>query len=148
MGRSTEERVAELLDRIAIQELSARYNATVDQGDGDGHAALWTEDGAFEIVGGPPPIVGTDALRAVPARTKGRTVHATTDHVIQIDGDRATQTCTLLMYRRRPDHSVNDLVTTGRYEDELVRGAAGWRFRRRRALLDQSRERSQQLMQA
>jgi hypothetical protein len=139
--------LAELLDKVAIQELGARYNAAVDSGDADGFAGVWTGDGVFDIAGG-QTIVGADALRAVPIRTKGRTVHATTDHIIRIDGDRATQTCTLLMYRRRPDGSVNDLISTGRYDDELLRTPAGWLFCRRCVVTDHARDKIQQLQQA
>ena len=46
-----EARVGELEARLAIMDLEARYAAAWDAGDGDGWAALFTEDGVFEMAG-------------------------------------------------------------------------------------------------
>jgi ketosteroid isomerase-like protein len=51
-------------DRSAIVDLLARYCWLVDEGDGDGWAALWTKDGKF--TGMQPPLEGTEQLRQLP----------------------------------------------------------------------------------
>ena len=51
-------------DRSAIVDLIARYCWLVDEGDGDGWAALWTKDGKF--IGVPTPLEGFDQLRQMP----------------------------------------------------------------------------------
>lgn len=52
-------------DYVAVADHIARYCWKVDGGDGDGWAALWTEDGVFTGIS-PEPIVGRTALREVP----------------------------------------------------------------------------------
>lgn len=46
-----EERLAELEDRDAIRSLIASYGPLADSGDAKGLAALWTEDGTYEVDG-------------------------------------------------------------------------------------------------
>jgi 3-phenylpropionate/cinnamic acid dioxygenase small subunit len=65
----------------------------------------------------------------------GRT-HATTDAVVQVDGDLATQRCTLVCPGRRRDRGEQSVIATGRYVDDFVRTADGWRFTKRLAVLD------------
>ena len=48
-----EQDVGWLLDRARIRELTARYNRCFDDGDPEGFAATFTEDGVMEVAGGP-----------------------------------------------------------------------------------------------
>ncbi len=57
--------VSGIADRTQIAELFARYCHSVDHGDADGWAALFTSDGSFEVVGA-MRFVGHDQLRAMP----------------------------------------------------------------------------------
>lgn len=52
-------------DYIAICDLLGRYNWAVDEGDGDGWASLFTNDGVFAGTR-PQETVGREALRQVP----------------------------------------------------------------------------------
>jgi uncharacterized protein (TIGR02246 family) len=129
-----------LLDRAQILELTARYNRCFDDGDPDGYAALFTEDGVMAVDGG-PVTTGRAALAEMVRRTPYGTMHATVDATVAVEGDRASQVVTLLVLQRpAPDapreerHSA--LTRTARYTDELVRTAAGWRFARRSVVLD------------
>ncbi len=63
-------------------------------------------------------------------------VHITSDPIIEVDGDEATQTCALLNIYRAADKSANEFVATGRYFDRLVRTPEGWRIKERRVVLD------------
>lgn len=118
-----------LTDRLEIRELTARYNLASDSGNGDGFAATFTVDGSL-VMAGKTICSGAAELAAFAGKPRG-IVHATTDPVILLEGDEAKQECTLLLFRTARDGSSVRLENTGRYEDELVRTADGWRFRRR-----------------
>src|SRR3954452_12385824 len=80
-------------DIVAIQQLLARYNTAADNGDGEAFAATFTEDG--QAVNGDRVSTGQAALAAI-GNTVATTVpglrHWVNNHVIEIDGDRATAT--------------------------------------------------------
>jgi uncharacterized protein (TIGR02246 family) len=132
--------MAWLVDRARIRELTARYNRCFDDGDPEGFAATFTEDGAMEVDGG-PITTGRAALAEMVRRTPYGIVHVTVDAIIEVDGDRAVQDVTLLVVGRPPadvpaDKRRSRLQRTGRYHDLLVRTPEGWRFERRTATLD------------
>jgi ketosteroid isomerase-like protein len=52
-------------DYVSISDLLGRYCWLVDAGDAEGWAALWTEDAVFAGVL-PEPVVGREALKAIP----------------------------------------------------------------------------------
>jgi uncharacterized protein (TIGR02246 family) len=132
--------VAWLIDRARIRELTARYNRCFDDGDPEGFAATFTEDGVMEVVGG-PTTTGRAQLAEMVRGTPYGIVHVTVDAIVEVDGDRAVQDVTLLVVARPPEglprpERRSRLQRTGRYRDELVRTAEGWRFVRRTATLD------------
>lgn len=65
MKKTTDELVAEMLDREAIRDLPARYCDCVWRGDIDGLVQLFTADGAFVIktLEGETRVQGRDALK-------------------------------------------------------------------------------------
>jgi hypothetical protein len=134
--------VKELTDRIEIQELTARYNRGADDGDAAAVAGVFTADGAMTMscAGQQRAFHGADELRAmIGDRPAGITVHATTDSIVEIDGDEARQQCTLLLIRRLHDEGKASF-RTGRYDDRLVRTDAGWRFVERSVTIDGQNE--------
>lgn len=129
-----------LVDRTRIRDLTARYNRCFDDGDTDGFAATFTEDGVMEVVGG-FEVRGHDGLAEMCRRTPYGVVHVTVDATVEIDGDRAVQDVTVMVLQRpkpdaAPDERRTTLERTGRYHDDLVRTADGWRFARRSVTLD------------
>jgi uncharacterized protein (TIGR02246 family) len=135
-----DETMAWLVDRARIRELTARYNRCFDDGDPEGFAATFIEDGAMEVAGG-PTTTGRAALAEMVRRTPYGIVHVTVDAIIEVDGDRAVQDVTLLVVARPPadapaDRRHSRLQRSGRYHDLLVRTPEGWRFERRTATLD------------
>lgn len=52
-------------DYVSVSDFLGRYCWMVDEGDEEGWAALWTEDGHFEGAT-PEPVTGRDALKGVP----------------------------------------------------------------------------------
>jgi hypothetical protein len=126
--------VGQLGDRLAIRELTARYNRAVDDGDGEAFASTFTSDGRLEV-GTEMVCIGFVELAAFGGKPRG-TVHVTSDAIVELDGEDATQRCTLVLFRRSRDgHSVS-VENTGRYDDRLVRTGDGWRFRSRTVTLD------------
>jgi len=132
-----------LLDRTRIRELTARYNRCFDDGDPDGFAALFTEDGVMAVEG-TFSVSGRDALAEMVRHTPYGVVHVTVDATVEVDGDRAVQDVKLLVLAR-PDPAAppdakqskgSKLTNSGRYHDDLVRTPDGWRFSRRTASLD------------
>jgi uncharacterized protein (TIGR02246 family) len=135
-----DETMAWLVDRARIRELTARYNRCFDDGDPEGFAATFTENGAMEVTGG-PVTTGRDALAEMVRHTPYGIVHVTVDAIIEVDGDRAVQDVTLLVVARPSADTPREkrgsrLQRSGRYHDELVRTPEGWRFARRTATLD------------
>jgi hypothetical protein len=127
-----------LADYVEICQLSARYNQLSDAADGDEYAKLFVADGIWES--GPSHArmraQGTEALAANCAAMGRGIVHVTCNPYIEVDGDRATHTCKMIIYTGSPDKTSNDFIGTGRYTDELVRTPAGWRFTIRRSVMD------------
>lgn len=126
--------IERVLDHLAIRELTARYNRAFDDVDSEAWADTFTSNGVMEFGG--PPVTGRDALVEMSRATGYGYVHITTDPIIEVDGDRATQSCTLVVATRSKERGPVGVAMTGRYEDELVRTPDGWRFTRRRAILD------------
>jgi uncharacterized protein (TIGR02246 family) len=126
--------VERVLDHLAIRELTARYNRAFDDVDSEAWADTFTPDGVMDYGG--DPIAGRDALVALSRATGFGYVHMTTDPIIEIDGDRATQSCSVIIAQRSQARDQVSVAMTGRYDDELVRTPDGWRFRRRTASLD------------
>lgn len=124
----------ELADRVAIGELTARYNRAFDDGEVDAWLDTFVEDGEMQRDG--RTWKGHDALARLLQKVGWGTVHVTTDAIVEIDGDRARQWCTLVLLRRERDRRPPVVLATGRYEDELRRTADGWRFVRRVASTD------------
>ena len=128
-----------LLDRTRILELTARYNRCFDDGDPDGFAAAFTEDGVMEVEG-TFRVQGREALAEMVRHTPHGVVHVTVDATVEVDGDTAVQDVKLLVLSRpAPDAapgSKSKLTNTGRYHDKLVRTPDGWRFAHRTAVLD------------
>ncbi|MER5218260.1 nuclear transport factor 2 family protein [Streptomyces sp. NPDC002838] len=132
-------------DELAIRGLTAHYNHMADQLRGADCAAAFTENGVLEAAG---RLEGRAAIAAFfDAQAHGEpvdigfgktghlfsTVHATTDNVITIEGDRATQMSYMLVFRQVPREMAQEglYVITHRWDDRLVRTDAGWLFEHR-----------------
>ena len=123
-----------LLDRDAIRDLARRYAHCVWQNDLDGLVALFAEDGEMDP-GTRPPIRGRAAL-AEGFREMlggpGRFMPFVQQHVVDVDGDRATGTCYVDL---RAEIEQKSMIGAGWYEDRYVRTAEGWRFAARKIVL-------------
>lgn len=130
MSVPTEAALRRLLDLEAIRDLACRYARCIWRKDADGAAALFANDGVMDT-GDRPPLVGRDAIRdayraILPASDLQPFLH---NHVIDLDGDRATGSCNLDLRVTRDGRS---LIGSGSYEDCYVRVGDGWNFASRR----------------
>ena len=133
-----EKYIQDAADRVMIQDLLARYAFETDYGTGnpDAWAALFIEDGCFEIpeislvaAGRPALSKFIDGLhKAVPGLH-----HIMSNHVIDIDGDRARGKVELNEFMLRPEAIYNNLH--GWYDDEYVRVDGRWLIEVRRVHL-------------
>jgi uncharacterized protein (TIGR02246 family) len=125
-----------LLDRAKIQELTARYNRSFDDGDPEAYALTFTEDGSMSVVGG-PSTTGRAALAEMCRNVPWGVMHVTVDPTVTIDGDTATQVVTLLVFSRPSGPGEKARVSsTARYVDTVVRTADGWLFSNRVCTID------------
>src|SRR5262245_22487654 len=125
---------ADWVEKLAIQELCARYCHTIDSQDYRGWANCFTEDGIFEFDGS--AIQGQAALydyAEVHARVM-RCRHMTVNHLYEVQGDRATGTSTTIV--TLATEGGYKILGQGAYEDRLVKQANGWRFAFRRVQTD------------
>lgn len=108
-------------DRLAIEELVARYNHATDYGDADARAATFTEDGVF--TSGDRVRTGREEVRQSPHHPGWQ--HWTGNYVIKGAGDEATLTCYLTLYGvSKPRH----MRITGVYRDVLRKVDGEWLF--------------------
>ena len=105
-----------MLDREAIRDLPQRYCHYVWQQDVPAVVSLFTPDGEFDAGGAQPTAKGSEALLA--AYTQGLAaldprpfIH---NHVIDLEGDRATGTCYLELRATQDGQSV---IAAGHYDD-------------------------------
>jgi ketosteroid isomerase-like protein len=141
-----------VLDRLEIQELSARYNDAAREFDADRYAALFTEDGVYRHLPSSPltksPYAGgmesrgRDALRKMVRSAKEANgdmprglQHLTSDFEIEVDGDSATSKCVMIVYGRFAPDEPNRVDACGLYNDRLARTPDGWRYLERESLL-------------
>jgi ketosteroid isomerase-like protein len=122
-------------DHIAIEQLYVAYNHRIDFGTAEEWAACFTDDATFNS--GYSEEVGHDALLAFFAATKEMVPdirHIITNVLIEGDGDTACGSA----YIEATTGAGGDrtALTTGRYQDELVKTADGWRFSVRKMLPD------------
>lgn len=133
-------------DELAIRDLSARFNHLADERRNEELAETFAPDGVFETRGerfegrtaivayldaqkeGVPVDIGFGATGHL-----GSTVHVTTDNLITVDGDNATQlSYTTVFFPAPPDVVANGLlIVTERFEDNLARTGTGWLFTER-----------------
>ena len=118
------------VDKMAIKELFGRYAHAIDTGDSEGWAAVFTEDGQYELFGNT-----TKGRPAIAAAIAGRTgdrphsQHRMANHVISIDGDTAHSVCEFCVIAERQGRI--DTITAGFYEDDLKRVDGQWLIARR-----------------
>jgi ketosteroid isomerase-like protein len=135
-------RIAALEDREAIRDLIARYGPLADSGDCAGAAALWTDDGIYEV-GGFGSYQGRTAIRTLlegeshQQLIHGGAAHLLSPPIIDLDGDRATARTYSVVFRKAEDGWEAHRVSANLWH--LMRTGEGWKVAHRvNRLLDGS----------
>jgi hypothetical protein len=124
----------EWVEKLAIQELCARYCQTIDAQDSGGWADCFTADGVFEFDGW--AIEGRAALREyaeVHARLM-RCRHLTLNLLYEMRGEAATGTSTTVV--TLATQGGYKILGQGAYEDRLLKEGGRWRIASRRVRTD------------
>src|SRR3989442_8690907 len=121
------QRVQALEDELAIHRLIVGYGLAVDIGDADGAAAVFTEDGVYDVDVG--LMRGRNAVAALVRGERhqsmvGRCAHQIGPAVVEVDGDRALATGYSRVYRRGDRGTEIHRVSFNRWE--LERRDGGW----------------------
>ncbi len=114
-------------DLIEIQQLYTKYNWALDSGDSEGYAATFTADGVFNNNVGHDAIVKfADTFHA---GLGSHVKHWNTNLMILPTATGATGQVYLVLvdFATKPA----SIATSANYSDELVKGAQGWRFKKR-----------------
>jgi len=115
-------------DYFEIQQLYARYNIAIDNGDAEGWAATFTPDGVFNTFSGHDALVGF--IKTWREKLNGATRKHWNNN-LQITG--TSKEATASVYLILVDFSTKppSILTTATYSDSLVKTKDGWRFTKR-----------------
>jgi ketosteroid isomerase-like protein len=125
----------------ACARCSTQYGNSIDAGDGDGFADLFTEDATLEL--GPLRLEGQAAIREFAHALEDDQVssHVFSNIVIDVeDPETATGITYLTLYKGKsaggkPIMPVPDPAMVGHYEDRFQRTDEGWKIAERRAVV-------------
>jgi hypothetical protein len=150
----------DLADRIAIYELCSRFAMTLDCGDAEGVAALFTEDGTYQSIRRASGASNLVALfttliadRANPNKAIKNGVHVCGMPIVDGDGTQARALSpyiwvatsraaepvpigTPFTLRLGFEAGQPQVLLAGMYQDDLRKIDGEWRFEFRRALTD------------
>ena len=116
-----------------IRMLTARYNFAADAGDREAMLDCYVPEGSFGRTDLGSEFRGREAIGRMSDAFPVQGRHITSDHIIKVDGDSATLTCTLLFFNGAKGYS---LYMIGTYHDTVVRRDGGWLFLDRRLTAD------------
>jgi hypothetical protein len=116
-----------------IRMLTARYNFAADGGDREAMLDCYIPNGSFGRTDLGTEFRGREAIGRMSDGFPVMGRHVTADHIIEVDGDEATMTCTLLFFNGARGFA---LYMVGTYHDTLARTLGGWLFNDRRLTAD------------
>jgi hypothetical protein len=130
--------VGALEDRLLLAELLNRYAFYNDTFDVDSLLGLFVEGASFDMTeAGLERYEGLAAIRNFFERERralSHLMHLTSNHLVELDGDRATGTAYYLAAGIVRRTGIENQAR-GYYEDTYVRTGDGWRFASRRSRL-------------
>jgi len=128
-----EKKLQTLLDRMEIVDVQTRYATGVDMRDRDLYRSCFADEMEMDMSGmglGEPVKMSADAWAdQALSLVSGfeATQHMITNHVIRIEGDRATCVAYVKAQHYNPD---NVWTVVGYYTNTLERTAEGWKISR------------------
>jgi hypothetical protein len=127
--------VRSLADRAEISELIDRYITAFDQliavpRDDDWYRSVFTSDLRLTFpIGGHSGIDGVAEFNRAARAKWARTHHLSANHLVSLDGDRATVRAHLLVTHVPADDEAARLSTGSHFDAAAVRTPDGWRMR-------------------
>jgi SnoaL-like domain len=123
-----------LIDERDIVAVALRYCRALDTEDWDLLAEVFEPESTARL-GGPSLLEGIDAVVArvrTALQHLDGSQHLVGNHEVAVEGDTATHRCYLqAQHVRRSAAGGPNYIVAGRYDDRLVRTAAGWRIAHR-----------------
>ncbi|MCU1659628.1 MAG: ketosteroid isomerase [Pseudonocardiales bacterium] len=121
-------------DVLALLALQAEYADGADSFSGVTYAQVFTDDAILDPSGtGVPAVVGRTAIAKLMDDSFAQQTHnchmTTNQRVLSVDGDRATGRC--YFFQRSILRNGGRTEFSGRYEDEYLRTADGWKISKR-----------------
>ena len=125
----------EWMEKLAIQELFARYAHAIDDLKPEVWVECFTPDGVFQV--GTRAMRGQTALRgyADVHIEEIRCRHMMTNFLYEVNGDEATGQCSMLATLATA--GGYKIFAQGRYVDRLVKHEGAWRIAHRKVETDQ-----------
>lgn len=131
-----EEPATLLRDRAAIIDVTIRYAWALDSRSWDDLDTVFLPDATAFMT---EDLVGREAIKARVRRALeplDLSQHIIANHQIVIEGDRASCRCYLqAQHVREAAGRSPNFIVAGRYEDQLVRTADGWRIAHRNLVI-------------
>jgi ketosteroid isomerase-like protein len=130
--RSLESRLAEVEDRVAIRDLTARYNFAIDDRDLQAVGELFTDNCTFGSKDGAMRAAGrAGVIKQFESRFSvlGATNHFAHDHAVWFESP--TRARGLLSIHAEVWRKEQPMVTALRYEDVYEKSEGLWRFSER-----------------
>ena len=136
MHMNPDARLQRLEDVEDIRRLLTDYGRDLDRRDFKAYSELFARDGVWD--GGFGAAKGPAEIRAMMEKSIGgaqvtgaqSNFHLLTNFEIEVHGDSATAWSRWTFVAQDPDKRAR-ILYAGRYEDELVREAGRWKFKRR-----------------
>lgn len=114
-------------DKMAIKEVLSQYAITVDTGDADGFASLFTEDAVWIWEAVDLTFRGRQTLKdlatAIDTHVPGA-LHMISHPVIELAEDKAATICLFTVFLSRPEKVYT--LMAGNYRSELVKENGRW----------------------
>lgn len=145
-----ERRLARVEDERAIERMLASYGPLVDSGDADATAALWAEDGSYEVEGWSMRS-RAEVAEMVLSDAHQRLIGSGATHflgpaVVTVDGDEAVAVCESVLVIRHDRKYV--LGRAGVNHFQLRRIDGRWQITRRVTRTLDGNERARELLSA
>jgi hypothetical protein len=123
-------------NRLAIGDLTARYNRALEAGDLETWIGTFVQEGVLE---GPGESFSghRELIRFFRAAPPDR-IRVTTDAQVEVDGVHARQACRFLTLRPGSNGGGPEVEAVGRYRDVLVYERGRWYFSTREIVADLS----------
>lgn len=130
-----ENRLRRAEDELAISRLLASYGPLVDAGDADAVAALWTEDGEYDVdsrhMASRADVAAMVRSSGHQALIRGGSAHFLGPVHVDVDGDNAVAVCESILVRRNDAEDGYRVWRAAANHITLQRTAAGWRIVKR-----------------